>query len=590
MAAWLVALTIGLPWAGAAGVLLARDRRPRAQHLMAVAVSLAAGAAALALIAYASPQVVIRIPAGGVFGDFTFTPDGFGVVFAAIATTVGSVAVVFSVADMRGEAQLGRYYALMLLFIGAMAGLVLTSSLLLLFLFWEMVAFCSYALISFHNDDPKAVAGGIKALIITQAGGIGLLLGVVIVYATLGTYDIWTFLRRTDQLSAGTLAIVAFGFLAAAAAKSAQVPFHTWLPDAMEAPTPVTALIHAATMVNAGPYLLARFYPAFAPVPGWTGTVVAVGVLSAVLAGMMALASDDLKRMLAYSTISQLGVLVYGIGIGAIFATQFHLLSHAVFKALLFLGAGAVIHVTHTRDMRLIGGLGRSMPFVRNTFIVGALALAGVPIFNGFWSKELLLGAGLAAGRSSFVVMLGVAALTAAYATRAVATVFWGRPGPTAVPAASGAGDVPQAMRAALGALGAATMFTWLLAGPLAGLFRRTLPAYPVTAVATLDVVIEVLTTPATLVALGAVAAGAAAWGARARLGRTRPPLSRAVTALARACAADFGFAAINALIVRAVGRGADAARATQTGQLSWNLAAVVIALVLVLALLAMRA
>jgi NADH-quinone oxidoreductase subunit L len=590
MAAWLVALTIGLPWAGAAGVLLARDRRPRAQHLMAVAVSLAAGAAALALIAYASPQVVIRIPAGGVFGDFTFTPDGFGVVFAAIATTVGSVAVVFSVADMRGEAQLGRYYALMLLFIGAMAGLVLTSSLLLLFLFWEMVAFCSYALISFHNDDPKAVAGGIKALIITQAGGIGLLLGVVIVYATLGTYDVWTFLRRTDQLSAGTLAIVAFGFLAAAAAKSAQVPFHTWLPDAMEAPTPVTALIHAATMVNAGPYLLARFYPAFAPVPGWTGTVVAVGVLSAALAGMMALASDDLKRMLAYSTISQLGFLVYGIGIGAIFATQFHLLSHAVFKALLFLGAGAVIHVTHTRDMRLIGGLGRSMPFVRNTFIVGALALAGVPIFNGFWSKELLLGAGLAAGRSTFVVMLGVAALTAAYATRAVATVFWGRPGLTAVPAASGAGDVPQAMRAALGALGAATMFTWLLAGPLAGLFRRTLPAHPVTAVATLDVVIDVVTTPATLVALGAVAAGAAAWGARARLGRTRPSLSRAVAALARACAADFGFAAINALIVRAVGRGADATRATQTGQLSWNLAAVVIALVLVLALLAMRA
>ena len=173
------------------------------------------------------------------------------------------------------------------------------------------------------------------------------------------------------------------------------MPFHTWLPDAMEAPTPISALIHAATMVNAGVYLLARFYPAFEGVPGWRTAVIAVGVVSALLAALMALVADDLKRVLAYSTVSQLGYMVYAIGAGGIFASQFHLLSHAVFKALLFLGAGAVIHAVGTRDMRQMGRQKVQMPFVRAVFIIGALALAGLPILNGFWSKELILEAGL---------------------------------------------------------------------------------------------------------------------------------------------------------------------------------------------------
>ena len=188
---------------------------------------------------------------------------------------------------------------------------------------------------------------------------------------------------------------VAFGFLIAAAAKSAQFPFQTWLPDAMEAPTPISALIHAATMVNAGVYLLARFYPAFATVPYWREAVMAVGMISALLAAVMALVATDLKRVLAYSTVSQLGYMVYAVGAGGIFASQFHLLSHAVFKALLFLGAGAVIHAAGTRDMRQMGGLGKQMPVVRAVFVIGALALAGMPILNGFWSKELVLEAGL---------------------------------------------------------------------------------------------------------------------------------------------------------------------------------------------------
>jgi NADH-quinone oxidoreductase subunit L len=294
---------------------------------------------------------------------------------AAIASIIGALAVLFSVDYMRGEAQLGRYYSMVLFFIGAMSGLVLSGNLLFTFFFWEITAICSYGLISFHNDDPKAVAGGIKALIITQVGGVGLLAGTLLAYTYLGSYQIADLLAKANTLPAPVLAGVAFCFLMAAAAKSAQFPFHTWLPDAMEAPTPVSALIHAATMVNAGIYLLARFYPAFAPVPGWALAVTLVGMLSALVGALMALSATDLKRALAYSTVSQLGYMVYAIGVGAVFAGTFHLLSHAVFKALLFLAAGAVIHSVGTRDMRSMGGLGVRMPFIRNVFIVGALAL-----------------------------------------------------------------------------------------------------------------------------------------------------------------------------------------------------------------------
>ncbi len=330
MTTWLVLLTIGIPWLGAALVWLAGDRRARAQHILACTFAAVGGVVSLVLVTQAGSLPVVEIPIGGVFGDLTFIPNGLGVFLAAVAAVVGCLAVVFSVDYMHGEEQLGRYYALILFFIGAMAGLVLSGSLLFMFFFWEITAFCSYALISFHNDNPAAVAGGIKALVMTQLGGIGLLAGALFAYVSFGTYEVDVFIARSGELTPTLLAVVAFGFLIAAAAKSAQVPFHTWLPDAMEAPSPVTALIHAATMVNAGVYLLARFYPAFAGVPGWSTTVVIVGLLSALLAGWMALVATDLKRSLAYSTISQLGVMVYAVGVGAIFASQFHLLSHAL--------------------------------------------------------------------------------------------------------------------------------------------------------------------------------------------------------------------------------------------------------------------
>lgn len=582
MAAWLIVLSLGLPWLGALGVWAAGDRRPRAQNAVAVSLAVAAGLASLALAPFTSAGVALRVPLGGVFGEITFVPDGLGVFLAAVATVVGSLAVIFSVDYMRGEAQLGRYYALVLLFIGGMAGLVLSGSLLFLFFFWELVAFCSYALIAFHNDDPKAVAGGIKALIITQLGGVGLLVGVLVAYAYLGDYQISTFLARAHTLPPAALGLIAFGFLAAAAAKSAQVPFQTWLPDAMEAPTPVSALIHAATMVNAGVYLLARFYPALAPVPGWTAAVVVVGVLSALLAGLMALVSTDLKRVLAYSTISQLGYMVYAVGIGAVFASQFHLLSHALFKALLFLGAGAVIHATGSRDLRQMGGLGRQMPFVRNAFVIGALALAGLPFFNGFWSKELVLEAGLAGGPGwAYLLMLAGAGLTALYTFRLVWLVFYGAPraGPD-----RRVHDAPAAMRVALAPLALGTLTTWLLAGPFAGLLAiGGNGAGAAHAASTAEIVAEIAGAPATGLALAVAGLGLAAWWGRARLAW----LTARLAGPARLARSGFGFEALNRRLVELVMRAASALRATQTGQLNWNIFGLVGGLVILLAVLA---
>jgi NADH-quinone oxidoreductase subunit L len=581
MAGWLVTLVIGLPWLGALVVWRTRPDRPGIRNVLAVSFALGGAVASLALAGFASDGTVIRVPLGGVFGDLTFVADGLGVFPSAVASIIGSLAVIFSVDYMRGESQLGRYYALVLLFIGAMNGLVLSGSLLLLFFFWELVAFCSYALISFHNADPKAVAGGIKALVMTQIGGIGLLVGVLTVYAYLGSYQVMDLLANASRLPPAALSVVAFGFLVAAAAKSAQVPFHTWLPGAMEAPTPVSALIHAATMVNAGIYLLARFYPAFSAVPGWTTAVIIIGLLSTLLGACIALVATDLKRVLAYSTISQLGYMVYAVGVGAIFASQFHLLSHAVFKALLFLGAGAVIHIVGTRDMRHMGGLGRTMPFVRNVFVVGALALAGVPILNGFWSKELVLEAGLANGPWwPYQGMLIGVFLTALYTIRMVYMVFYGESHST-----KPVHDAPAAMRVALGVLAVGSVTTWLLAGPFGHVLESTLPFHSLHIQTTAEVIAEVITAPTTLATLALLALGLVTWAAR---DRGRRWLVDLLGGLAQIASSDFGFEWLNARIVDATRHLASALRTLQTGQLNWNVAGIVVGLIVVLTILAL--
>jgi NADH-quinone oxidoreductase subunit L len=574
-------LTIGLPWLGAVILWSMGDRDAGRLSWTAIGTGIASVLACLLLLPGIGSGVEVSIPIGGIFGAFTLRADGLGVLLALIATVVGCLAVIFSVDYMRGEEQLARYYALVMIFIGAMTGLVLTSSLLFLFLFWEITAFCSYALISFHNDDPKAVYGGIKALIITSFGGIGLLIGALMAFGALGSYEINDLLASYGRLPPATLNAIAFTFLVAAAAKSAQFPFHSWLPDAMEAPTPISALIHAATMVNAGVYLLARFAPAFSQVTGWQQAVIAVGVISALLAGWMAIVTGDLKRLLAYSTISQLGFMVYAIGVGADFAADFHLLNHALFKALLFLAAGAVIHAVGTRELNAMGGLGKSMPFTQWTFVIGSLALAGIPIFNGFWSKELIFESGSEHGSTlAFGLMLLSAVMTACYALRACYLVFWAPPGDRTPPH-----DAPGFMRVSLGALSIGAAGSWLLAGPLSSLLASSLPFHRLNPLPTGEMVAEVLHAPVSAVGLAAAGLGLAVgwWLLR--------PARRAAFGgwLAELGRADFGFNAINHAVEAALQRGAEALRMTQSGDLNWNVVGIVGGLVLLLGVVAAR-
>lgn len=576
MVAWLLILTISLPWIGALFVWLARDKRPFLQHTFAILFSLVAACTAIALIPNTTDQVVVSINIGSAFGVFTFIPNSLGVFLAVVATTIGSLAIIFSVDYMRGEAQLGRYYILILIFIGAMAGLVFSGSLLLLFLFWEITAFCSYALISFFNDDPKAVRGGIKALIITQVGGIGLLLGTLAAYAYLGTYQINEVLAASYLIPANVLAFIAFSFLIAAMAKSAQIPLHTWLPDAMEAPTPVSALIHAATMVNAGVYLLARFYPAFDEVAGWKTAVLTIGMLTALLAASMAVFANDLKRVLAYSTVSQLGYMVYAIGVGGVFASQFHLMSHSVFKALLFLGAGAVIHSVGTRDMREMGGLRKSMPFTATVFMIGAAALAGLPILNGFWSKELVLEAGLQGGPlwAYLGVLLG-AGITAFYTFRMVNMVFFGQ----SAAERAHVHKAGTAMKVALIPLAIGTLTTWILVGPFSQWLQATMPGQHFHTATTMEFILEILTAPATYLALVVVALGLAIYWWRDKLSALGKPFS----GFGRFAANGFGFESINKGLVNITQSAASALQLTQTGQLNWNVLGIVTGLAAVL-------
>ncbi len=579
MAQSLILLTIGLPWLGALATWLTRNEHERMQHVLAVGFSVAAGIAALALIPLAGSGVALRIPIGGLFGDMTFVADGLGVFLAAVATVVGSLAVIFSVSYMHGDPQIGRYYSLVLLFIGAMAGLVLSNSLLFLFFFWEITALCSYALISYYNDDPKAVAAGIEALVMTQVGGVGLLGGALVVYALFGSYEIDAFLQNATKLGPTPLAWMAFGFLIAAAAKSAQFPFQTWLPDAMEAPSPISALIHAATMVNAGVYLLARFYPAFAPVPGWKTAVVAVGVISALLTACMALFAPDLKRALAYSTVSQLGYMVYAIGAGGIAACSFHLFSHAIFKALLFLAAGAVIHAVGTRDMWKMGGLAKQMPIACTVFVLGALSLAGIPpVFNGFWSKEMVLEAGLHGGPAWAVAgMLVGAGLTACYTFRMVWMVFFGE-----ARSHLHGHDATPAMRVSLVLLAAGTLTSWLAAGPFFRLLESTMPHHKLHALGLGEMAHEILGAPFTWVAIGVVGLGLLGW-----LGRNSLTfLIDGFGWLGVAASKSFGFERINAQVVAVTVATANALRVTQPGHLSWNVVGIIGGLVAVLILL----
>ncbi len=369
----------------------------------------------------------------GVLTSVGVLVDADAALMLILVALVSFLVQVYSLGYLADEppASLGRYYAYQSLFAFSMMGLVLAPNFVQLFICWELVGLCSYLLIGYWYPRPEAARAAVKAFWITKAGDVFFLIGIVMLWSRTGTFDfseLFELAQGGGEALAG-LGLVTFFIYLGAAGKSAQFPFHVWLPDAMEGPTPVSALIHAATMVTAGVYLLFRTSFLFQQTPDVLAAVGWIGAFTALLAATLACVQSDIKRVLAYSTVSQLGYMMAAIGAGFAGAGFLHLLTHGVFKALLFLAAGAVIHAVGSNDIHAMGGLARRMPQAFIVFLVGTLSLAGIPFFAGFFSKEEILGATWVGGLLVPFGMLVLAAfLTAFYMFRVVFIAFLGAP------------------------------------------------------------------------------------------------------------------------------------------------------------------
>jgi NADH-quinone oxidoreductase subunit L len=378
-------------------------------------------------------------------GNVGVLVDDISMLLVLVVTNISFIIHVYSQGYLRGDTGYRRYFAFLNLFTGSMLGLVLSYSLLQIFVFWELVGLSSFLLIGYYWEKPSAVAACKKAFIVTRFADLGFLLGLLVLSYYAQGFD-FPYLTSDETLSRlrqttlpffgiGVLSLSAILIYCGAAGKSAMFPLHIWLPDAMEGPTPVSALIHAATMVVAGIYLVARLFPVFAASEAAMRTVLAVGTFTALFAAVIAVTQFDIKRVLAFSTLSQLGYMMLALGVSSwehplgFTASMFHLTTHACFKALLFLGAGSVIHAVHTNDLREMGGLRHKMPITHGTFLIACLAIAGVPLLSGFFSKDEIL---VAAWESGHYVVFGVgllvAGLTAFYMFRLYFLAFWSTP------------------------------------------------------------------------------------------------------------------------------------------------------------------
>jgi NADH-quinone oxidoreductase subunit L len=441
--------------------------------------------------------------AGKLTASISLVVDPLSSIMLAMITFIATWIAIFSSGYMREGHQIDRgyvrYFAVMGLFVFSMCGLVLANNFLLLMGFWEGVGLCSYLLIGYYYDKPSAAAAARKAFLVTRLGDIGFLLGIFLLWKVGGWNTDLTALFDHIQKSPPdptTLTTACLLLFCGAVGKSAQFPLYVWLPDAMEGPTPVSALIHAATMVTAGVYLIARCAPLFALVPDAQLVVAWIGGMTAALAAFIAVAQTDLKRVLAYSTVSQLGYMFIALGtmgavspLFAVTAAMFHLFTHAFFKALLFLASGSVMHAMgNVIDMRRFGGLRRVMPVTHLTFLCGALALAGVPVLSGFWSKDMILEAlqfgssGAHPNAGSFyallLIALATAGLTAFYTFRAYFLTFWGE---TRVPEEAGhhAHESPSSMVFPLLVLAVGAIGVGVVAGPATHWFGDFLARTP---------------------------------------------------------------------------------------------------------------
>ena len=378
--------------------------------------------------------------------DISLRLDPLSLLMLLVVTGVGSAIHIYSYGYMKADRCMGRYFASLSLFMFSMLGIVLANNLVMMFIFWELVGVSSYLLIGFWYEKPAAADAAKKAFITNRLGDFGFILGIILVWATLGSVsfdELQQRLLKAPEAWAGVAALAGLLLFCGAMGKSAQFPLHVWLPDAMEGPTPVSALIHAATMVAAGVYMLCRIFFLFGAHSVWPAPlaflngitaldiIAWIGGITALLAALMAVQQNDIKRILAYSTLSQLGYMVMAVGLAGPTASMYHLTTHAFFKALLFLGAGSVIYACHhEQDIWHMGGLKKRLPVTFWTFLIGTLALCGVPPLSGFYSKDAILGQAADPAHGSFALFIlasAVAFLTAFYMARLMFVAFFGR-------------------------------------------------------------------------------------------------------------------------------------------------------------------
>jgi NADH-quinone oxidoreductase subunit L len=408
--------------------------------------------------------------------------DNLTAVMLVVVTGVSTLVHIFSVGYMHGDPKYHRFFAYLSIFSFSMLGLVLAESFFFIYIFWELVGVASYLLIGFWFEKKSASDAGKKAFIVNRVGDFGFLLGFLLLFATTGVfgYDEVFHAIGEGKIAGPLLTLAGIGIFCGAVGKSAQFPLHVWLPDAMEGPTPVSALIHAATMVAAGVYLVGRVYPIFTPDAFLV--IAYIGLLTLFIAGTIAITATDIKKVLAYSTCSQLGFMIMGLGVGGFTAGLAHLTTHAAFKACLFLGSGSVIHAVHSQEITEMGGLRRKMPITFVTFLIATLAIAGVPLFSGFYSKDMILAAALEFGMRHpshillFAGALLTAGMTAFYMFRLVILTFLGEPRDHHK--FEHAHESPPSMWVPLVIL-AGLSFSFWYSGWFGDLVRKPLPAIP---------------------------------------------------------------------------------------------------------------
>ena len=433
---WLIPL---MPLVGFALLLIGGRRmgEPRAGWLATAATAGSFAASVLVFIGLLGLEGEERsvtftlfswVPAGDLSVDVSFLADPLSITMALFITGVSALIHLYSLGYMHGDENFSKFFLYLNLFVFSMLILVLGDNLLLTFLGWEGVGACSYFLISFWFADEANASAGKKAFVTNRVGDFGFMVAIFLTFGAFGTLSYTEIFSDTSVITSTTASAIVLLLMLGAAGKSAQFPLYVWLPDAMAGPTPVSALIHAATMVTAGVYLLVRVNPLLAAADGWVLDLLAwVGLATALIAATAAIAQKDIKKVLAYSTISQLGFMFVAVGVGSYTAAIFHMITHAFFKALLFLGSGSVIHAMHEeQDMSRYGGLARFLPVTAVTFGVGWLAIAGVPPFSGFWSKDEILAGAWNNNKLLWALLLFAAMLTAFYMSRAVFMTFFG--------------------------------------------------------------------------------------------------------------------------------------------------------------------